>query len=1044
MFDKVRKAAARLLGMNPETEVRILAPAVISDASSGDKALARYCYAINIQDVSPDRSLSSAMGYYYINNARYFDLLDEMVDTDPIIKMCLDLLTAYVLMRPASFEFPDEFKDMPICNDISDALKQYLFNDSGSNANELLWMLTAGSQRHGRSTAEIVWGIVDGLIVPKAFYHCHPGQFCFDREENLYFGTPAKGVIPVMPLKFVTAKARSLYDNPWGEPAHFHLRYFWYFKKRGFSNMVRYSEKFSTPLVHAEIPPGLSNSTQVIEELQAALASIEDDSALITRNGEKINIHHRGTGSAQIPSSAIFDGIIAHIDSYIVRSILGAELNTQAGTNGARALGEVHERTTLTKVLPIARLIERAFNAYVIKPFVELNFGTNAPMPYYKIDTDPDSDATLSIQLLESAQKLGIEIAVEQARNWLGIRPIIGDEETIKPPIIQPVMPGMPPAFIPQKGKGDSHGEDQEEQEEEQEEDQEEKETEFPDKTPAEKVKLPKEDMQAKQESEQFANDTPGEGISSSYEVELIVTDMFECGIPSSLGIDQGDVLEYYVGDACTDPQYWKVGNTTPGFNRDRFVFDARKTNMFMLDTNVLKCESAPEWDILYVDAPQGYINSILDPLSGEIEYMECFRLDIAKVKPGCGVKYAERWIPLIARGVRLIRNSEELTVWFAGELSYFTGDVALKVFDAINSDKAHKFSLYTLSKVNGARMNSAYTAVSQCGYSETLPILSDALKGVLKKVDEQQSRDELLSSRSLDYVDIPNGSFDTIAERVIFASGFMQLGQLAQSLQVVYSIKTPGQYRELMNSTSFAVKLPGVFSQFPEAFQRAAQWMLEREVMTPAQLTAYAESIGGVWGENLEELEKQIRDQVLVLAGTLDTYGTEAVQKIISDSILQGMSCSDFINAIQEDALNGHVGVGRFDSYWENVYRTESMNAYTKQQQALEGDDLVKDYVWGHEAYNPADRRSRSTHAALRGKKFKKGSQASETLGWPPFAYRCRCSLFAIVDPDPENSEFEESPGALAVAGSVQHFKCDCSGSNFGQKETKFPPEQG
>lgn len=103
---------------------------------------------------------------------------------------------------------------------------------------------------------------------------------------------------------------------------------------------------------------------------------------------------------------------------------------------------------------------------------------------------------------------------------------------------------------------------------------------------------------------------------------------------------------------------------------------------------------------------------------------------------------------------------------------------------------------------------------------------------------------------------------------------------------------------------------------------------------------------------------------------------------------------------------------------YWENVFRTETANAYSKQQELIEEDTDVAAALWGWEGFNPSDDRSRPSHAAIDGVKFRKGSEAAAALGRPPFGFQCRCVLVRLIG---GNGAYEEDGREGSVAAGVR-----------------------
>lgn len=398
--------------------------------------------ALRNQKVYPVSDSAGAHGYYFVADAPLYNLFDEMVDREPVIASALELKVAYLLMRPRQLMLTEADAEDPKAGAILDFIRKALVDHEEFNT--ILWSLAMGTCQHGRSTVEVTYDVSpDNYFIPYRFFHCHPGQFRYKRDGTfgLIKGSYAEeGVQEVPARKFIWSRNPALYDNPHGRSDLYSLRFYYYFKKKGLANFVRIVEKNGVPFLHIEIPEG-ANYDAVKADLIEALETLMDDDALLTGFGVKVNSVERSSNVGEKLYSALLD----KIDQTFVRSILGAELQSTVTDRGARSLGEVHERTVLNKVLPLARYVEKAINA-LIRWLVEWNFGAGVPVPYFEIDTEEKTDSEQARETLKAAQELGLEIATAQAREWLGIRPPEPEEDTLKPKASAPATePGEDP-----------------------------------------------------------------------------------------------------------------------------------------------------------------------------------------------------------------------------------------------------------------------------------------------------------------------------------------------------------------------------------------------------------------------------------------------------------------------------------------------------------------------------------------------------------------------------------------------------------------------
>lgn len=361
-----------------------------------------------------------------VANPRYYNLLDEMVDRDPVLASAMELKVSYLLMRDSGLTLPEKFKDDPMAQAVQEFVQEYVVEQP--NWAYFLWALALGTCQHGASNMELTWKREpEGWFVPEKYWHCHPGQFLFDRGGGLYLPN-SNGIgepVPVTDKKFVRTFNPTLYDNPFGLADSWRLRFLYYFKKKIYLSKVTYLEKSGRPLLHGKMSAAMANDDVAKEEFKEALASMLEEDALVTGLDEVVEaIDRMGKDGTVSHSEAI-----NHIDGIVTRYILGADMITKAPEKGARSLGEVQERTVLTRVLPLARLVERPANE-VIDWVVELNFGPEAPRPQWWHDTNESMESEKACNVLRTAKGLGVRVAVAEVREKLGLRTPGAEEET--------------------------------------------------------------------------------------------------------------------------------------------------------------------------------------------------------------------------------------------------------------------------------------------------------------------------------------------------------------------------------------------------------------------------------------------------------------------------------------------------------------------------------------------------------------------------------------------------------------------------------------
>ena len=218
-----------------------------------------------------------------------------------------------------------------------------------------------------------------------------------------------------------------------------------------------------------------------------------------------------------------------------------------------------------------------------------------------------------------------------------------------------------------------------------------------------------------------------------------------------------------------------------------------------------------------------------------------------------------------------------------------------------------------------------------------------------------------------------------------------------------------------------------GEGSEISSEYDPAFLAMDEQRILSDAQakiarqvLSATSDALESrFFGSTLRQREFAIFQ---TLADGLQLEFTKAVERAVRD----GLSQADFLLLI-DDALGADALPFGMDAYLENVYRTESANAFGAQRDDLFNDPDLEPYLWGHEFFNPDDDRSRDSHAKMNGVRIRRGGAADEANkqlgGGPPWSYQCRCVKAPIIVSDPGNPGFEETEGAVDLIRAIERF---------------------
>jgi phage gp29-like protein len=132
----------------------------------------------------------------------------------------------------------------------------------------------------------------------------------------------------------------------------------------------------------------------------------------------------------------------------IAKAVLGQTLTSDQGQRGSQALGNVHNEVRKDILEADAIGVAQAFREYVLRPYVEANWGANAPVPLFRFLTEDSADTTALSTSIKNLTDAGVKTIPEAwVREQFGIPEPEGDEPLVGQPTPQdPNAPTPPPA----------------------------------------------------------------------------------------------------------------------------------------------------------------------------------------------------------------------------------------------------------------------------------------------------------------------------------------------------------------------------------------------------------------------------------------------------------------------------------------------------------------------------------------------------------------------------------------------------------------------
>lgn len=258
-------------------------------------------------------------------------------------------------------------------------VEEYLWNLGLRNVIEMM-MEAPG---FGYQVHEVIWDIVDGLVLPTQIKDKPQEWFRFDEDGELVLMDKTATIRELPERKFLVARHRASASNPYGKALL--SRCFWpiAFKKGGLKFWMIFAEKFGMPKAIGKVPSSATEAEQ--NAFLRKLAGLVRDAVAVIPDTGGVELLESKMGGAQPHPE-----IIRWADREISKTWLGETLSTeQTDQGGTKALGEVHNEVRKEVTIDDADMVESAMNQ-LIRWIYELNWPEDKNIPWFSIQLPED------------------------------------------------------------------------------------------------------------------------------------------------------------------------------------------------------------------------------------------------------------------------------------------------------------------------------------------------------------------------------------------------------------------------------------------------------------------------------------------------------------------------------------------------------------------------------------------------------------------------------------------------------------------------------
>ena len=277
----------------------------------------------------------------------------------------------------------------------------------------------------GYSVVEIVWERSASRWAPAQFLHRDPRFFTFDRDtgRELRLRDEADLVdgIPLEPFKFITHFARLKSGMPFRSGLARLVAFGWMCKAYTLKDWMAFIETYGLPLRLGRYDG--QATAQDVQTLFRAVANIGTDAAAVIPDSMRIEFIDGPTTSGE----AIFENLARYIDEQVSKAVLGQTMTSDNGSSQAQA--NVHNEVRHDIAASDAISIAKRINRDLVRPFVDLNFGTQASYPKILIEVAEPEDTKAIIEGAVALMGQGVRFKASELRSKLKCSdPKDGDE----------------------------------------------------------------------------------------------------------------------------------------------------------------------------------------------------------------------------------------------------------------------------------------------------------------------------------------------------------------------------------------------------------------------------------------------------------------------------------------------------------------------------------------------------------------------------------------------------------------------------------------
>lgn len=305
----------------------------------------------------------------------------------------------------------------------------------------------------GRAASEIGWRADGRFYRPDDLYWIHPRRLSFGPNRDLRIVDSMRAGTGFQPdvgfpleqcaYKFVRYTPRIFGDYQEREGLLPRVLYWSFFVRFGTRERMMLLELFGKPwrIVMPKGDPSFLHNQATLDSAFDAMNALGSQSTARLPPGMEVMIAQPQKGAGDVHDQAI-----DHAMKVLSKLILGATGTTDAVSTGlGSSIGNAHVSEEDLIIASDARRLAEALESGLTDAMIAVNFGPSqlTHAPRFILRTDPPLDREQEGNRIGKALEVGLDIALEEARDKLGFRAVEPDE-----PVLRRVQRQAPPGQL--------------------------------------------------------------------------------------------------------------------------------------------------------------------------------------------------------------------------------------------------------------------------------------------------------------------------------------------------------------------------------------------------------------------------------------------------------------------------------------------------------------------------------------------------------------------------------------------------------------------